>query len=72
MVQLARKAEKSVLPRLSIVVPVFNEASSFSTVFERLLEKRVEGLDVEIIVVESNSNDGTREQVLQFPESCHG
>jgi len=66
MVQLARKAEKSVLPRLSIVVPVFNEASSFSTVFERLLEKRVEGLDVEIIVVESNSTDGTREQVLQF------
>ena len=68
MVQLARKAEKSVLPRLSIVVPVFNEASSFSTVFERLLEKRVEGLDVEIIVVESNSTDGTREQVLQFAD----
>lgn len=68
MVQLARKAEKSISPRLSIVVPVFNEASSFSTVFERLRQKRVEGLDIEIIVVESNSTDGTREQVLQFAD----
>ena len=62
MVQLARKAKKSISPRLSIVVPVFNEARSFSTVFKRLLEKKVEGLDTEIIVVESNSTDGTREQ----------
>jgi SAM-dependent methyltransferase len=68
MVQLARKAEKSISPRLSIVVPVFNEARSFSAVFQRLLEKKVEGLDTEIIVVESNSTDGTREQVLQFAD----
>jgi SAM-dependent methyltransferase len=66
MVQLARKREVPHRPRLSIIVPVFNEILSFATAFERLIKKEVEGLEIELIVVESQSTDGTREQVLHY------
>lgn len=51
---------------LSVIVPVFNEGRTFSTAFDKLLAKEVEGLDIEIIVVESNSTDGTRDEVLKY------
>src|SRR6185503_4208290 len=50
--------------KLSVIMPVFNEKATFSTVFEILHAKQVPGLDREIIIVESNSSDGTREDVL--------
>jgi hypothetical protein len=52
----------------SIVVPVFNEKETFSELMRRLLDKRLDhlGLEREIILVESNSTDGTREQVAAF------
>ncbi|WP_063833579.1 glycosyltransferase [Skermanella stibiiresistens] len=52
--------------KLSVVMPVFNERGTFTTVMERLLAKTIEGLDMEVVVVESNSTDGTREQVQSF------
>jgi SAM-dependent methyltransferase len=66
IVQLAQRADHPSRRRLSIVVPVFNEARSFPQVFDRLLAKKVDGLETEFIVVESNSSDGTREQVLRY------
>ena len=52
----------------SIVVPVFNEKDTFPELMRRLLAKRLDhlGLEREIILVESNSTDGTREQVAAF------
>jgi glycosyltransferase involved in cell wall biosynthesis len=47
-------------------MPVYNEASSFPTAFNRLLAKKLEGLEVEIVVVESNSSDGTRDEVMKY------
>ena len=49
----------------SIVVPVFNEKDTFPELMRRLLAKRLDhlGLEREIILVESNSTDGTRELV---------
>jgi SAM-dependent methyltransferase len=66
MVMMARKQPKGTPPRLSIVVPVYNEAQTFSKNFDQLLLKEVVGIEIEIIVVESNSTDGTREQVLKY------
>jgi SAM-dependent methyltransferase len=66
IVQLARKHESPSRRRLSIVMPVYNEASSFPTAFNRLLAKKLEGLEVEIVVVESNSSDGTRDEVMKY------
>jgi len=52
----------------SVIVPVFNEKETFPQLMRALLEKRLDhlGLEREIILVESNSSDGTRELVAGF------
>jgi SAM-dependent methyltransferase len=52
--------------RLSVVMPVYNERNTFTTVMEQLLAKRLDNVEMEIIVVESNSTDGTRELARQY------
>ena len=54
--------------RLTVVMPVFNERATFSTVIARLLEKSIAGIDISIVIVESNSTDGTRDDVKKFAE----
>jgi SAM-dependent methyltransferase len=49
--------------RLSVIVPVFNERTTFPVLIEQLLRKSIPGLEISIVVVESNSTDGTREAV---------
>jgi glycosyltransferase involved in cell wall biosynthesis len=51
--------------RLSVVVPVFNEAGYVRSVLDELLVKQFV-MPHEIVVVESNSTDGTREIVRSF------
>lgn len=51
---------------LSVIVPAYNEAETFETLMETLLRKEVPGLDLEIIVVESHSTDGTREIARKY------
>jgi SAM-dependent methyltransferase len=53
-------------PVVSVIVPAYNEAGTIRAVLDRLLAKRVDGLDKEIIVVESNSTDGTRDVVTAY------
>ena len=62
----ARPAPRRSRPLLSIVVPVFNEKRYIDATMTALLNKVVPGVDNEIIVVESNSTDGTREAVLAY------
>jgi hypothetical protein len=50
---------------LSVVVPVFNEATYVGPVLDALLAKKV-SIPKEVIVVESNSTDGTREIVRAY------
>ena len=66
-VVISRASEISLSrPRLSVIVPVFNERATFRMLMDKLLAKQVPGLDKEIIIVESNSRDGTREEVLSY------
>lgn len=51
---------------LSIIVPAFNEAKTIGPVLDAVLAKRVPGVEIEVIVVESNSTDGTREVVRRY------
>lgn len=51
---------------LSIIVPVFNERATFQAMMDCLLAKKLLGLRKEIIVVESNSTDGSRELVCAY------
>lgn len=55
-------------PRLSVIVPVFNEKATFQELIETLLAKEIDGVDIDVIIVESNSTDGSRELVLQYAE----
>ncbi len=53
-------------PVLSVVVPVFNEARTVRQVLGSLAAKKIPGVDMEVIVVESRSADGSREIVREF------
>jgi glycosyltransferase involved in cell wall biosynthesis/SAM-dependent methyltransferase len=56
-------AQSATLPerrKLSVIVPAYNEAATFEAMMASLLRKQLHDLDIEIIVVESNSTDGTR------------
>jgi SAM-dependent methyltransferase len=57
----ARKAERRPARRLSVIVAAYNEAATFRELTARLLAKVVPGLDLEVVIVESGSTDGTRE-----------
>jgi ribosomal protein S27E len=59
--------EEASAPRekLSIILPVFNEARYVADVLDALLRKEL-SIDRELIVVESNSQDGTREIVQRY------
>ena len=63
---IARAHPKRPRPIVSVIVPAYNEGSTIRAAMDRLLAKRVDGLDKEIIVVESNSTDGTREIVAAY------
>jgi len=50
---------------LSVVMPVVNEKSTFLKTFDRVYKKvsSMEHIDFELIIIESNSTDGTKELV---------
>jgi len=66
MVATALRGELAARPKCSIIVAAFNESHTFPVLMEALLKKEIAGVDREIIVVESNSTDGTRELARQF------
>jgi glycosyltransferase involved in cell wall biosynthesis len=51
---------------LSVVVPIYNEAATVRSALDAILAKEVSGWKLEIIMVESNSTDGTRDIVLTY------
>jgi glycosyltransferase involved in cell wall biosynthesis len=53
---------------LSVILPAYNEKSTFATVMDALVAKTIPGVEIEIIVVESNSTDGTRDVAMTFAD----
>lgn len=51
---------------LSVIVPIYNEIATVRPALDQLLAKEIPGLPIEIILVESNSTDGSREVVLAY------
>ncbi|HXS67964.1 MAG TPA: glycosyltransferase, partial [Candidatus Polarisedimenticolia bacterium] len=68
MFAFAQKTAERPQSVLSVIVPAYNEAKTFSALMELLLQKRVPGLSMEIIIVESNSTDGTREAAQKYAQ----
>ncbi len=62
----AARAERPARAKCSIVVAAFNESKSFPVLMDALLKKDLAGVEREIIVVESNSTDGTRELAKRY------
>ncbi len=61
----------AVAPRprvLSVVVPVFNERATAKESLDAIVAKTIPGWELEIIMVESNSTDGTRDIVLGYKD----
>jgi len=58
-------------PHISVVIPVYNEVQTIEAVIKRVLEC---GFEVEVIVVDDGSADGTRERLKQVTDprvSCY-
>lgn len=51
---------------LSVVVPIYNEAATARAALEAILAKEIPGWTLEVIIIESNSTDGTRDIVRGF------
>jgi glycosyltransferase involved in cell wall biosynthesis len=66
MVVFAQAAKPTSVTKLSVIMPVYNEYATASKALEALLSRSLPGLTKEVIVVESNSSDGTRDLVLRY------
>jgi glycosyltransferase involved in cell wall biosynthesis len=66
LIFLVRPKTGTTVPRLSVILPVYNEKATFSTVMDMLLEKQIPNVDIEIILIESNSTDGSRELAIAY------
>ncbi len=64
----ASAAPASTKTVVSIIVPVFNEQATFQVMMDALLAKQLPGIRKEIIIVESNSTDGSRELVRSYED----
>jgi glycosyltransferase involved in cell wall biosynthesis len=51
---------------VSVVVPVYNEIATVRAALDALVAKRIPGYAFSLIIVESNSTDGSREAVLAY------
>lgn len=63
---LVRPKTPSGTPLLSVIVPVYNERATVVELIEQVLAKHIDGVDIEVLIVESNSTDGSRELVVPF------
>ncbi len=66
IVMFARKKKACATKKLSVVMAAYNEAGTIQGAIERILTKKINGIEIELIVVESNSTDGTRDIVQEY------
>jgi glycosyltransferase involved in cell wall biosynthesis len=57
-------------PQLSVLMPVFNEITTFEQAIADVLQADI-GVDLELIIVDDGSTDGTREQLFarEWPDN---
>ncbi len=68
LVIMAQKQQAQPCRKLSVIMPVFNESRTFQQAIDQLISKSIDGLDIEIIIIESNSTDGTREVAVGYQD----
>lgn len=59
-------SERGPAAALSLIVPVYNEAATAAALLDKVLAVELPGLSKEIVIVEGNSTDGTRDIVRGY------
>ena len=54
--------------KLSVLIPVYNEKNTIKQCVESVLKSDIGNLDLEIIISDNNSNDGTKEILKTFDD----
>ena len=54
--------------KLSVLIPVYNEKDTIKTCVESVLKADINNMDLEIIISDNNSNDGTKEILKLFDD----
>jgi len=57
---MSEAAPTSLIPTLSVVLPVYNEAKTIASVLDAVLNVQLDDVRLQLVIVESNSTDGTR------------
>jgi hypothetical protein len=65
-VLLVRAKPSPPAPSLSVIVAAYNEKATLSALMDRVLAKSIDGVTIEVVLVESNSTDGTREDAERY------
>lgn len=69
LIFMVRPKPVASVPRLSVILPLYNERATFPTLMEMLLEKQIPNVEIEIILIESNSSDGSRDLALMYRDN---
>jgi len=54
------------MKKLSIIIPAYNEVKTIEELLNKIYDLNIENLEKEIVIVEDNSTDGTRDIVKNF------
>ena len=52
--------------KLSVLIPVFNEKDTIKNCVESVLNADIKNMELEVIISDNNSNDGTKEILDSF------
>ena len=52
--------------KLSVLIPVYNEKDTIKTCVESVLNADIKDMELEVIISDNNSNDGTKEILNSF------
>jgi len=63
---IAQKRNLHKALRLTVILPVYNEANTIRAVIEKVLTKKIDAIEIDLIIVESNSQDNSRAVVNSF------
>lgn len=63
---IAQKEQKKDCKKLSVVMAVFNEEKTVKNTIQQLLKKSLDNIELELIIVESQSTDNTRQILTEF------
>lgn len=66
IVVIAKKTENSSTKKLSIIMAAYNEEATIKTTIDRVLAKKIPGIEIELIIIESKSTDKTRDIIRPY------